>query len=146
MSWPPHVTVAAIVTRNDHFLMVEELDQGSRVINQPAGHLEPNESLDQAVVREVHEETGYWVEPTAVIGLYQYQAPNSGPLFLRLCFAAELVSHSSDPIDPDILDVLWLDRTDIHQRSTRSPLVERCIDDYLAGHQHPLHFYASVLS
>ena len=73
MSWPPHVTVAAIVTRNDHFLMVEELDQGSRVINQPAGHLEPNESLDQAVVREVHEETGYWVEPTAVIGLYQYQ-------------------------------------------------------------------------
>ena len=102
MSWPPHVTVAAIVHRNDRFLMVEELSDGQRVINQPAGHLEPNESLTDALIREVLEETGYIVRPTYLVGLYQFQSPSEGPLFLRLCFTAEVVSKSDRDLDPDI--------------------------------------------
>ena len=144
MSWPPHVTVAAIVHRNDRFLMVEELSDGQRVINQPAGHLEPNESLTDAIIREVLEETGYIVRPTYLVGLYQFQSPSEGPLFLRLCFTAEVVSKSDRDLDPDILAANWFSVSEIAERQRRSPLVDLCLQDYISGKQYPLDLYQNV--
>lgn len=94
MSWPPEITVAAIVTRNDTFLMVEEIEHGELVINQPAGHLEPNESLLEAVIREVLEETSYLTRPEAIVGLYQFQAPDAGPLYFRVCYLARVIEKN----------------------------------------------------
>ena len=100
MSWPPEITVAAIVTRNDTFLMVEEIDHGDLVINQPAGHLEPNESLVEAMMREVLEETSYLTRPEAIIGFYQFQAPNDGPLYFRICYLARVIEKTQQALDP----------------------------------------------
>lgn len=135
MSWPLHVTVAAIVERKSRFLLVQESIAGQSVFNQPAGHLEQNESLVEAVVRETLEETAWHFEPTALVGIYRWVHPK-GDTFLRFCFTGELCKHEPDrALDTGIEDVVWLDRQALTERASalRSPLVLRCIDDYLAG-------------
>ncbi len=142
--WKPRVTVAAIVEREGHFLMVEEEVEGRVVYNQPAGHLERGESLIEAMLRETREETGWTVRPVAVVGLYQWTSPG-GSDFLRVTFAGMALEH--DPgLTPDtgIRAVLWLTRDAVAARSAalRSPMVLRGIDDYLAGRRYPLDLLA----
>jgi ADP-ribose pyrophosphatase YjhB (NUDIX family) len=145
MVWTPRVTVAAVVERNGRFLLVEEDDAGRRVVNQPAGHLEAGESLIQAVRRETLEETGWDFEPTALVGLYRWVHPTRGLTFLRACFAGALTArHPDRPLDPDILTTVWLDRAALARRPLRSPMVLRCVDDYLAGRRYPLDLLADL--
>jgi 8-oxo-dGTP pyrophosphatase MutT (NUDIX family) len=137
MTWS--VTVAAIVERQGRFLVVEETDgvHPERVLNQPAGHLEPGESLREAVIRETREETGLPFEPQAFLGIYQLQARN-GHDYLRVAFVGtvpETLEAKSQ--DPQILACHWLGREEIARRP-RSGIVLRCIDDYLDRHRFPL--------
>ena len=132
MPWSPSVTVAAVVRRQDRFLMVEECPNGQPVINQPAGHLEFGESLIEAVCREVLEETACAFEPTGLIGIYQWTLPTTDCTYLRFCFVGDvsepLAGHT---LDPDIRATHWMTRIEIEsgRLPLRSPLVLRCIDD-----------------
>lgn len=140
MVWKPHVTVAAIVERDGRFLVVEEKVRGDRVLNNPAGHLEPGESFLEAVCRETLEETGWEFEPTAVTGIYLWKNGQDETM-LRIAFHGHCAKHHSDrALDKDILAALWLSRVELTQpdRQLRSPLVLQCIDDYLAGKRYPL--------
>lgn len=139
--WQPDVTVATVVVREGRLLLVEETVSGARVINQPAGHLEPDESLPQAALRETLEETGWEVALTAFIGAYQWTSPRDGRHFLRLAFAADPVRHHPDrPLDEGIVQALWLSPAELAAQSARhrSPLVWRVVEDYLAGRRLPL--------
>lgn len=136
----PDITVACVVRRDDRFLMVEERVRGALVINQPAGHLEPGESLIDAAVRETLEETRWEVELTGLVGVYQWQAPDQTH-FLRFAFAAVARrEHLERDLDHGIVQPLWLSRSDLIERtpSLRSPLVLRAVDDALNGSTHPL--------
>ena len=86
----PHVTVACVVHARGKFLVVEESINGKALWNQPAGHLEANETLLQAAKRELWEETGIHAEPQHFIRMHQWIAPDSTP-FLRFLFAVELI-------------------------------------------------------
>lgn len=137
--WRPDVTVATIVPRDGRFLVVEERIRGELVVNQPAGHLEPDESLADAARRETLEETGWTVELTDLIGVYQWTRPEDVWQVLRVTFAALPVSH--DPariLDAGIERALWLTRPEIAAARARSPLVLRNIDDWLGGRRLPL--------
>lgn len=144
--WQPDVTVATIVMRDGRFLMVEEDVRGALVLNQPAGHLEPDETLIEAARRETLEETGWDVEPTAFVGAYQWKAPvaadgNGGRHYLRIAFAAELGQHHPQrPLDEGIRRALWLTPDELlaEQARHRSPLVWRTVTDFLAGRRFPL--------
>ena len=143
--WQPDVTVATVVVREGKLLMVEERAQGQLVFNQPAGHLEPDESLQEAALRETREETGWDVRLTAFIGAYQWKAPDSGNgpgrHYLRFAFAAEPVAHDATrTLDEGIVQALWLspDELQREQARHRSPLVWQVVQDYLAGRRFPL--------
>jgi len=137
----PAVTVASIVERGGRFLLVEEETRMGRRLNQPAGHLECRESLPAAAVRETLEETAWSVVPTALVGIYRWDALDNGSTYVRFAYAAEARRH--DParaLDDGIVQALWLTYDEIVARRAdhRNPLVLRCIDDYLAGHRLPL--------
>ncbi len=144
--WQPDVTVATVVTDGGRLLCVEERSDGRLVLNQPAGHLEPGERLQQAALRETLEETGWEVRLTAFIGAYQWQAPatadgSGGTHYLRFAFAAEPVRHHpARPLDAGIVRALWMAPADLAAASARhrSPLVWRVAADFLGGRRHPL--------
>ena len=135
MRWSAHITVAAVLERDSRFLLVQENIAGKRVINQPAGHLEDNETLLQASRREVLEETGWHYQPHSLVGIYHWKSPDD-ETFLRFCFTGNLLEHEPQrELDPAIQQVLWLEQQEMQKRAAqmRSPLVQKCIDDYLRG-------------
>lgn len=139
--WKPNVTVAAVVERDGRFLLVEEHSEGGLKLNQPAGHLDENESLWQACVREALEETGHDVVLRFLLGVYQWQRPAGDITYLRFAFGADSVGF--DPqrrLDQGIVQALWLTPEEIaaSQDRHRSPLVLQCVTDYLAGRRYPL--------
>lgn len=135
--WTPHLTVAVICEQHGRFLTVEESDGGRRVLNQPAGHLEDRESLHHAVVRECLEETAWHFEPQALVGIYRWRSPTA--TFVRVAFCGRCTGvEMGRALDPDIIAVHWLTKSQIEQRALRSPLVMRAIEDYQHGKRYPL--------
>ena len=146
MIWTPRVTVAALIYHQERYLLlVEEEDNDCLVLNQPAGHLEKNESLLQAVIRETAEETGGQLTPTSFVGIYRWQHPQHQLTFLRFCIAGTLNDPEAalHPQDKDIINVHWLSYDEILNAKTRlrSPLVLQCIEDFKAGQHYPLEVY-----
>lgn len=139
--WKPNVTVAAVIERDGRFLLVEEETSAGIRFNQPAGHLDQDETIVAACSRETLEETAYDFEPTALIGVYTLPIAGSDLTYLRFAFAGELGEHYADqPLDMGILRAVWLTLDEIRacRERHRSPLVLRCIEDYLAGKRFPL--------
>ena len=139
--WCPQVTVATVVPREGRYLLVEEIAHGLTVLNQPAGHLEPGESLQDAAVRETLEETGWEIELECLVCIQQWTSSRSGSDFLRFTFAARALRHDPQrPLDSGILRALWLDRDEIaaSAQRLRSPLILSSIDEWVAGRRLPL--------
>jgi 8-oxo-dGTP pyrophosphatase MutT (NUDIX family) len=141
MQWMPHATVAAIVESNGKFLLVEETtDRGNR-FNQPAGHLEDNETLLEAVIRETLEETAYAFEPTALLGVYHWKHEHNETTYLRFAFIGQVANHQAHlPLDDGIIRAVWMSAEEMRNQAMfmRSPQVLTCVEDYLNGQQFPL--------
>ncbi len=134
----PNATVAAVIVHQNKFLLVEEIENGKNVFNQPAGHLEENENLIAAIEREVLEETGLALSPHYVSGIYYSHRPDLNLFFLRFCFVIELDDYlQSKPQDDEIIDTHWLSLEEIKEKSSqlRSAMVLECIEDYLSVQQ-----------
>ena len=143
----PAVTVATIVERDGRYLFVEEETRTGRKLNQPAGHVEAGESLPAAAVRETLEESAWTVTPTALVGIYRWEAPDNGATFVRFAFCADARTHDADrALDTGIVQAVWLTYEELLARRAdhRSPLVQRCIDDYRSGSRWPLHLVREV--
>lgn len=147
MRWCPHVTVAAVVEQNNRFLMVRERSaSGDLVYNQPAGHLQENESLVQAVIRETLEETGWQVSPIAVLRVRMFTSPLNQVTYLRTSFIAQAVAHYPDyPRDGVIDEALWMSETDLirHEQELRSELVLQTVRDYRTGQRFALDLFGN---
>lgn len=130
------ITVAAVAETAGRFLLVEELIDGRRVLNQPAGHLEPGETLLEAVVRETREESAWHFRPERLVGVYLWRHPRTQRQFKRFTFSGALSDHRPhQPLDTGILGTCWLTEAEIRARAAelRSPLVLRCIEDFRSG-------------
>ena len=139
--WKPNVTVAAVIEQAGKFLLVEEQTGRGALYNQPAGHLEPDESLIASVVRETLEETAHHFVPRALLGLYHYRYRPSNITYLRFAFIGEITGHDDErTLDTGIIRALWMTADEIRASSARhrTPLVVRCVEDYLAGRRYPL--------
>lgn len=139
--WKPHLTVAAVVEQDGRYLMVEERQNGEPVFNQPAGHVEDGEAIADAAIRETLEESAYPFTPQSVIGIYRWVHPEKQRTYLRIAFAGTVGERDMErELDTEIITTHWLSREQLLAQpdKLRSPLVMRCIDDYLAGKRYPL--------
>ncbi|MDR7378422.1 8-oxo-dGTP pyrophosphatase MutT (NUDIX family) [Rhodoferax ferrireducens] len=143
--WKPSVTVAAVVEHEGRFLLVEERMPEGLKLNNPAGHLEPGESLAEACAREALEETAYLFSPSALVGVYQARLHNPSTrqttTYLRFAFCGTLGAFQPErKLDRGIVRTLWMAPDEIRASTARhrSPLLLRCIEDYLAGRRYPL--------
>lgn len=148
--WKPSVTVAAVIEQKGSFLLVEEHTPEGLRLNNPAGHLDPGESPAQGCEREVLEETAYKFNATALVGIYisRFQRPEN-PVkdtpaeditYLRFAYCGTLGAlDASRSLDTGIVRTLWLTADEIRQNTARlrSPLVLRCMEDYLLGRRYP---------
>lgn len=146
--WKPNCTVATVVFRkdpasgDDQFLLVNEWSQGKKVLNQPAGHIEKDESLTDAAIRETLEETRWQVRITGYMGLYINKA-SERLTYHRHCFIAEPVKHHPDAeLDAGIEEALWLSWDELLRQQEagrmRSKAVMACFEDYRNGRRYPL--------
>jgi ADP-ribose pyrophosphatase YjhB (NUDIX family) len=143
--WRPSVTVAAVIERDGRFLLVEEEADGRIVLNQPAGHLDAGESLAAACARETLEETAHRFEPETLVGIYRWVHAVDGAAadvtYFRFAFAGRIEGvEEGRTLDKEIIRLHWLTPTEIRARSDqhRTPLLQQCVDDYLAGRRFPL--------
>ena len=146
-TWAPHLTVAAIIEQQGRFLLVEENSEGQVVFNQPAGHLDENETLLEAVVRETLEEAGRHFTPEAITGFYQWKNPTNGFTYIRIAFCGSCSEREPGRVlDQDIIDTTWMSLAEIveQQEKLRSPMVMRCIQDYMQGKRYPLDMISEI--
>jgi phosphatase NudJ len=154
--WKPSVTVAAVIARDfdgiQKFLLVEEETRDGLRLNNPAGHLDPGESPEQGCARETLEETAYHFKPTAVVGVYMSRferVQTDGILditYLRFAYCGELGAHvEGQALDEGIVRTVWLTAEEIRASAERhrSPLLLRCMEDYLTGRRYPLEMVAT---
>ena len=151
-AWKPAVVVAAIIEKEGRFLMVEENTATGIRYNQPAGHLDPGETLSEAVTRETLEETAHDFTPTELLGTYmlRYDSPQREHVrtFIRFAFVGDLGKKHDRPLDKDIIRTVWMTREEIYacRDRHRSPLIMQCVDDYLAGLRAPLSVLTSLVA
>ncbi len=145
--WKPHVTVAAIAEHDGRFLMVKEMIEGRVQYNQPAGHLEAGETIQQAVIRETLEETSYPFTPHQLCGIYRYTPdPASQLTYLRFAISGKVGDCLNQPLDADIISATWMTLDEIRetQEAHRSPMVLQCVLDYLEKPSYPLQVFSSA--
>ena len=141
MIWKPNVTVAAVIERDGKFLLVEEETAQGLMFNQPAGHWEKNETLPQATMREVLEESAYHFNPQHLIGIYRWNSDHNDVTYLRFAFSGRITEHEANRVlDDGITRTVWMAPDEIRasQARHRSPLLLCCVEDYLAGKRFPL--------
>jgi len=147
--WKPSATVAAIIEQDGRFLLVEEHTPEGLRLNNPAGHLDPGESLEDGCAREALEETAHIFYPGAIVGVYMSRflrpardkAPAQDITYLRVAFCGTLGAlQPGRTLDKGIVRTLWLTADEVRANASRhrSPLVLRCLEDYLAGQRYPL--------
>ena len=139
--WRPSVTVAAVIERDGRFLLVEEEANGKVVLNQPAGHLDSGESLAAACARETLEETAHRFTPTSLVGIYRWVYEPEDVTYFRFAFAGRVDGvEAGRALDREILRLHWLTPDEIRARAAqhRSPLLQRCVDDYVSGRRFPI--------
>jgi 8-oxo-dGTP pyrophosphatase MutT (NUDIX family) len=142
------LTVSAVVERDGRFLIVEERSSGTVVMNHPGGHIETGESPEQAVVREALEETGCVITIGGLLGVYLWIQPQTRQQYLRIAYVGKFLAHDdSRVLDDGVYGVHWLSPADLQRRmqKLRSPVVMRCVEDYLAGRRQPDHFLAGLM-
>jgi 8-oxo-dGTP pyrophosphatase MutT (NUDIX family) len=141
MTWRPDLAAAAIIERDGRFLIVEERIRGTLLFNQPAGHVEDGEAIIDAAVRETLEETAWHLVPRALLGVYLWRNPDNGHSILRVAITGDVTVHEPGrALDEPVIAAHWMRRDELlaQPAKLRSPLVIRCIDDYIAGQRHEL--------
>lgn len=146
MEWLPHVTVATVIERDGQYLLVEEVCSGKQVINQPAGHLDPDETLIEAAIRETAEETGWKIEVTSVLGVALYTSPRNGVTYHRTTFIAKAIEEIENAtLDDGIIGPVWMTKAEIQtafeQGRLRSPLVLETVEQYEKGDSYSLDMF-----
>ena len=144
-----HITVASVIEQDGKYLMVKEIANGLEVYNQPAGHWEVDETLEDAAIRETLEETAWDFAPESLVGIYRWKHPEKDEVYLRITFSGKPTQHHQDlALDDGILEALWMTRQEIEalpELERRSAMVLKSIEDYENGRRCDLSILSDVI-
>jgi 8-oxo-dGTP diphosphatase len=140
--------VAAIIEDDQkRILMVKEAKPKQFGLwNQPAGHVDPDESIEEALLREVREETGYvHLRIDGIARIYYFLEEN----MLRMVFRVSVLDGETIPLADDVLEARWFARDAIEdlmrQGKLRNRRTELAIRDWIAGiESSPAHLIHTV--
>ena len=128
--------VAAIIEDDQNrILMVREAEpEHYGLWNQPAGHVDPGESIADALRREVREETGYaHIRIDGLSRIYYFIDDQA----LRMNFRATVLDDETVPLAEDVLEARWFTRIEVEelmrQRRLRSHRTELAVRDWIEG-------------
>ncbi|MEJ2045447.1 MAG: NUDIX domain-containing protein [Reinekea sp.] len=143
-----HLVVSVSCVEDGRILMVHEEDNGIKCWNQPAGHVEPNEALVDAAMREALEETGYQVELTGLQGIYEGIHSKAGTHFVRVAFYGNALAKKTDQLDPDIIEAQWLPINDLLAGNypLRSGMTRKALEDLATAPIAPLSLIKNLFS
>jgi 8-oxo-dGTP pyrophosphatase MutT (NUDIX family) len=138
------ITCSVMLEQDDHLLLVQEAaPEIYGKWNQPAGHLDPGETLLACAVREAREESGYVVELTALQAIYN--ETTAVRQRINFCFRAKPCGEAG-PVDPaEILSTRWFHKDELRQLpddQLRHHIAKQRIADWLAGKRSPLELIA----
>jgi 8-oxo-dGTP diphosphatase len=106
-----------VINQREEVLLV--LREDFRIWTLPGGGLEPNETWEQAAVRETLEETGYNVAIQQYVGEYWRPQLSHGEGDIMHVFVARLTGGSSSQHDKESIDVRWFPVTALPKRMFR---------------------------
>ena len=115
----PRIRVAAIIVRGNTVLLVKHRKAGRNYWMLPGGGVQQGESLAEAVVRELSEETGLTVRPLELVLANDSIAPDRSRHIVHLCFTAEITGgelccgEDTRVVDAAFLPVDGLDRIEL---------------------------------
>jgi ADP-ribose pyrophosphatase YjhB (NUDIX family) len=133
-------TTAAVRDGAGRLLLIHKVDNDYWAL--PGGGMNLGESIADAAVREVAEETGMTVELTGLVGIYtdpgHVMAYNDGEVRqeFSVCFHARVLGGTPREDGSETKEVRWVDPADIAELSIH-PSMRRRIDDALADRSAP---------
>lgn len=106
------VVAGSVVAQDGKYLLVQEKQpRAFGLWCLPTGHVDAGESVEQAAVREVKEETGYDVELITKVAIYHEDVGRA----VKHAFVAKITGGSLHIQPDEILDAKWLSYADIEQ-------------------------------
>jgi 8-oxo-dGTP diphosphatase len=121
----PQLRVAAIILRQDQLLLVEHRKRGQRYWVLPGGRLEGNETLDNALRRELEEELSVEARVGRLVIVCESLAPDRH--VVNLIFQAEIGESAEpqlDPRDPVLAGWQWVSVEQLPRLDFRPPIAE----------------------
>jgi NAD+ diphosphatase len=128
----PRLSPAAIVLveRGDHILLARSPGFPKGLYSVLAGFVEPGESIEDTVAREIREEVGIGVENVAYFGSQPWPFPNS----LMIGFTADYADGELAPDPGEIEDAGWYTADDLPQLPPTTSIARAMIDDFVQRH------------
>ena len=126
------VVVGSLVKRDGKYLLVKENPAGKDVYNLPAGHVDKDEQLEVAAVREAKEETGYDIRLIQQIALYHESAPQS----VKHVYSAEIIGGGEAAQEGEILEVVWFSFGEITELEKAGRMRAPWVFDVISKFEH----------
>ena len=128
----PRLSPAAIVLveKGDHILLARSPGFPEGLYSVLAGFVEPGESIEDTVAREIEEEVGIRVRNVTYFGSQPWPFPNS----LMIGFTADYESGEISPDPDEIEDAVWYTAQNLPRLPPETSIARRMIDDFVRRH------------
>ena len=98
-----------MICDNDNVLVLDKVNSSYTGVTFPGGHIEHGETLTDAIIREVYEETGLTIKSPRLCGIYDWMAENDVRYLVFIYTATEFsgtLHHSKEG------NVRWIAKED----------------------------------
>lgn len=129
------LTVLCLIHKGDTYLLQDRVKKDWQGLTLPGGHVEANESVIDAVIREMKEETGLTIKNPKLCGIKQF--PIEGGRYIVLLFQTD--DFTGDIISSEEGKMIWVHKSELTNKNIVDDLPELLqvmLDDDLTEFQY----------